>query len=182
MKYVHGTDEKRHDLLMVWGTRIGLAVVFLAFLFFLWFGFMIAGWAFTGSTEGILILIGIILYLVASLCGLYDGVWRNAKYVLDETGITIVYLFHSKHYPWSTFQKVFLTKIRRGSRVVTAYDYITLMISECGALTRSLAIPDCWKYQDKFLVIRSTEERIREFSRYCTISDRPDFKAYQYSD
>ena len=180
MKYVHGTDDKNRDLLMVWGNRVIVIIVSFAFLFFLWFGFVVAGWAFTGSAEGILFLISIFLCLVAGLFDLYEGVWYSAKYVLDEAGITIVYLFHSKHYPWNAFQKVFLSKIRRGVRVVTAYDYIILMISECGALTRSLSIPDCWKYQSKFIVIRNTEERIREFSKYCTISDPPDIKAYKY--
>ncbi len=182
MKYVHGTDKKGHDRLMVWGNRVGFAVVLLAFLFFLWYARVIAGWAFTGSVEGILFLLGIILYLAASLCGMYESVWRNAKYYMDKDGITLVFPFHSKKYPWSTFKMIFVSQIRRGARTVTAYDYIIFMISECGALTRSISVPSCWKYQSKFLVIRSTDERIHEFSKFCIISARPNFKDYQYSD
>ena len=167
---------------MVWVYRVMLVIVLLTFFFYLWFGYVVAGWAFTGSAEGILFMILTYLILVASLFGLYEGVWYSAKYVLDEAGITIVYLFHTKHYPWNAFQKVFLSKIYRSPRDSKAYDYIILMISECGALTRRLIIPYCWQYQSKFIVIRSTEERIREFRKYCTISDPPDIKAYKYFD
>lgn len=181
MKYVHGTDKKSHDHLMVWGNRVGFAIVLLTVLFLLWYAWVIAGWAFTGSVEGILLLLGIILYLTATLCGIYESVWRNAKYYLDEDGITLVFPFHQKKYPWRVFQKAFISQIRRG-RTVIAYDYIILMISECGALTRSISVSNCWKYQSKFLAIRSTDERIREFSKFCIISDRPNFKDYQYFD
>ena len=37
MKYVHGTDKKRHDLLMVWGNRVMFVFLLSVFLFLLWF-------------------------------------------------------------------------------------------------------------------------------------------------
>ena len=179
MKYVHGLDEKGHDRLMVLINWLIFAIIMLSFSFFLGLFFLVVYKTINGKTYGLRLLFFIVPCIVATLSGLHECLWRNSEYCLDEKGITLRYLLHSKQYPWSTFQRIFTFPLRRGVRVSVKYDYIVLMISECEALTRSLSVPDCHKYLDKFLVIRSTEERIREFSRYCTISDRPDFKAYK---
>lgn len=184
MKYVHGTDKKHHDLWMIWGNRVVIVFLLSVFLFLLWFSTVIAKWAFTGDPESILFLAGLILFLGAFPFALYEGVWRNAKYSLDETGITIVNVFRSKHYPWSAFQSVFVKRIYRGGGGMTGRDYIILMIRECGALVGggSPTLSRCWKDQDKFLVVRCTEERLREFGRYRTISEPPAPKPWKYFD
>ena len=179
MKYINGTDKKTHDQLMVWGTRVGFLIVLCLTLFLILAFVVIVDEALKGSTYGLVLLIGVLPSLLAALFGMNEGVWRNGKYFLDETGITLVFPFHSKHYPWSDFQAIFIAPIRRGTRESVAHDYFILMRSECGVLAGNLAVTDCWKYQDKFLVIRKTDERMNEFCKYCSISDPPVIKAYK---
>ena len=182
MKYIHGTDEKRHDRLMVWGNRVVFVVVLFVFLFFLGLFFLVVFRAFIGDAYGLRLLFFILPCLAVTLFGLHECLWSNSKYFLDEKGITLVCPLYNKQYPWSTFQKIYISPLRRGVRVSVAYDYIILMISECGALTRSLSIPECHKYQSHFLIIRKTKERVTEFCKYCTFSDRPNIKTYKFFD
>ena len=70
--------------------------------------------------------------------------------------------------------------ICRGAKEAVTHDYLILMISPCGALTRTPYVDECWKYRDHFLIVRSTEERLREFARYVSISEKPDIPAYKY--
>jgi hypothetical protein len=157
---------------MVWGIRICMGILFLGFLFFLFMFIMVLAAAVGGDIEALPFLFFLVPGLFAMIIGLYEGVWRNSKYFLDEEGITFVYPVRSKYYPWCCFQKVFVSPIRRGVKDPKAHDYIILMISKCDALTRSLSVPECWEYQDHFLIVRKTEERMKEFSKYCTIEDK----------
>lgn len=182
MKYVHGTDKKSHDLLMVWFNRFILVIILFSCFFCSGAFFLIVYWAFLGDVYGLRFLLLVVPLLVASIVAFCEGLWCNSKYILDEKGITLIYPLYKRHFPWSTFQRVYISQIRRGVGVSVAYDYIVLMISECGALTRSLSVPECFGYQDHFLIIRKTEARMTEFCKYCIFSDRPAIKAYKYFD
>lgn len=174
MKYVHGIDKKDHDRLMVLGNSLILVIIAISFLFFLGLFILVVYRAFCGDAYGLRLLFFIVPCLAVILFGLHECLWSNSKYFLDEKGITLVYPFYSKRYPWNTFKKIYISSIRRGVRVTIAYEYIILLLSECEALTRGLSVPDCHKYQRHFLIIRKTEERVHEFCKYCTISDHPD--------
>ena len=188
MRYVHGTDEKRHDLVRIWAYRA-------LFLFFLLFFLILASvfvlfvreLFFSPDPQGsphaageYLVFVMLAVVLVIFFWAMRGCVWRNARYTLDEQGITMIELFGSKRYPWSAFQAVYLSKIQRGSNDPVTHDYIILMISKCGALSRGLYVDECRMYRNHFLIVRSTEERLREFEQYCTISEPPDIPAYKY--
>lgn len=187
MKYIHGTDVEQHDRLMVWGNRLLFVIFLSAFLFFaagivFILVYLIAWDGELSSLWGLLMLIPGAAFI---LDGLLWTAWSNARYSIDEQGITLDYLFQSKFYPWSVIKTVFFSPIRRTKGVAVIKppkvdDYFVLMISECGALTRGLFREDCWRYRAHFLVVRYSEERLREFERYVSISEKPDIPAYKY--
>ncbi|MBR5343745.1 MAG: PH domain-containing protein [Oscillospiraceae bacterium] len=182
MKYVHGTDEKRHDMLMVWGNRALFALFLLLFLFFLGFFVLLLTDVISGGAfEQLLVfLLALIFCAAAYFIGLLGALWGNSRYSLDEQGITVVSVFRVRRVSWDDFEVVFVAPVFRGARSQTKHDYLILMISKCGALTRKLTLSSCQWNDHAFLAVRLTEERRREFEKYCTISDPPDIPVYKY--
>lgn len=186
MKYIHGTDEEQHDRLMAWGNRLLFVVFLSAFLFFA-AGIVVILVYLIALDGEIRALWGLLMVIPGAAIMLYElfwTAWTNARYTVDEQGITLIYLFRARHYPWSAFKTVFLSPVRRTRSTAVIKppkvdDYLVLMISECGALTRGLFREDCWRYRSHFLAVRSTAERLREFEQYCTFSEKPDIPAYK---
>lgn len=173
MKYVHGTDEKKHDLLMVWVNRLMLCLFVVVLLFFaiLFIGIFISLLFCGGSPLLILALVFVLISSVAIVTALLETVWCNARYHLNLNGITIIYPLRTKFYPWNSFKRVFIAPLWRAEKATIAYEYIILMISERNPFTHRISAPECWKYRSSFLIIRSTEKRIQEMKKYCIISD-----------
>ncbi len=174
MKYVHGIDEKKHDLLMAWVNRLIFVVILFVFLFFLSFfvGILIYLFYYRGDKRALWGLLISIPGIAASLAGLFEAAWRNGRYFLNNQGLTLVYPLKSQFYPWSTFKKVFVSPIRRGERISSTYEYIVLIVSDCESKMNSFSVPECWRYRRKFVIVRSSEARILEFKKYCSFSER----------
>ena len=171
MRLIHGTDERKHDLPLLWGNRLVFVMVLLATVFMLAFFVCITisvfsdGW----SIDLFLCLLIAVPGLAFSLDALFETVWSNARYCLDDQGITLAYPLKAKRYAWSCFKKVFVSPVFRSARVNASNDYIILVISNCRGLTQPLDIHKCWHYHNSFLVVRCTKTRIQEFEKYCVI-------------
>ena len=100
MRYVHGTDEKRRDLVRIWTYRA-------LFLFFLLFFLVLAAvfvlcvreLFFSPDPQGsphaageYLVLVMLAVILVIFYWAMRGCVWRNARYTLDGQGITMIEL------------------------------------------------------------------------------------------
>ena len=182
MKYVHGTDNKKHDLLMVWGYRV-LTFLFLL-IFIIFFGLFVSILYYSLSHRGHEEIYAFLLCLLFSagmtLFFLLHVLWLNTRYVLDERGITVVSLFRSRFVPWGDFPAVFTAPVFNGPRSSISHEYLILMISVCGALRGKLFYTKCQLNEKHFLIVRLTDERQQEFEKYCTISECPDIPVYKY--
>ena len=178
---------------MVWGNRLIFVVISCVFLFFLslFVGILIYLIYYRGDKRALWGLLISIPGLAASLAGLFEAVWRNGRYLLNNQGLTLVYPMKSQFYPWSAFTKVFVSPIRRGERTTSTYEFIVLIFSgcktqrksspvrerwrylsksECETKMNSFSIPECWRYRSKFVIVRSSEARIKEVEKYYPIS------------
>lgn len=182
MKYVHGNDDKKHDLLMVWGNW-GLAVLFLLiflFLLALFVSLLLHALSHKGGEEIYVFLLVLLFSAGMTLLFLLQILWLNARYTLDERGITVVSLFRSRFVPWGDFPAVFTAPVFNGLRSSISHEYLILMISVCGALRGKLFYTKCQLNEKHFLIVRLTDERQQEFEKYCTISECPDIPVYKY--
>ena len=182
MKYVHGNDNKKHDLLMLWGFRALFALFLLIFLFVLGLFVSLLCYAVShrGHEEIYAFLLGLLFFSGGTGYALLQVLWLNARYMLDGRGITVVSLFRTRLFPWDGFRACFTAPVFNGPRSRSSHEYLILMNSECGALTKKLTVSSCQWNEKHFLVVRLTEGRRREFEKYCTISDPPDIPVYKY--
>ena len=84
MKYSHGTDSRRKDLLLVWSNRIltGAMILFSLFLILTGCYYMVQG-------EPLWFPVSLWMVAGISALGIFDGIWGNSRYEIDEEGITV---------------------------------------------------------------------------------------------
>ena len=169
-------------MLMVWGNRALFALFLLLFLFSLGIFVLMLIDVFSEGAYGELLVLLLVLVFDASalFAGLLAALWGNSCYSLDAQGITVVSVFRTRRVPWDSFEAVFVAPVFRSIKLDIKHDYLILMISKCGALTRKLTPTSCQWNDNAFLAVRLTEERRREFNQFCTISDPPDIPVYKY--
>lgn len=172
MKYMHGTDEIKHDRLWVLANRTGsgfLLIVFcttVAFILFVVSSIIHGGEKFSGSMVGFT-LCGVFIAVVTAI-GALQFLWANARYQLSATGIKVVYLFQTHDIEWQNVRNLSIRPvyILRGQ----PRDYIIVQLSNASPCTayysNILDLPACWLRKEEFLAIRSTESRIQEFRKY----------------
>lgn len=182
MKYVHGNDNKKHDLLMLWVHRAVFALALLIFLFVmgLFVPLLLHALSNKGHEEIYAFLLGLLFTAGMTLFFLMQALWLNARYMLDERGITVVSLFRTRLFPWDSFRACFTAPVFNGPRSRISHEYLILMISECGALIGKLFYTKCQLNEKHFFIVRLTDERRQEFEKYCTISECPDIPVYKY--
>lgn len=172
MRYMHGTDEKRRDLLWVWAHRAGgiflLAVFFVAlFMVVLLLSSIFIEMQFSWSEA--LMIICIVITLCLLCIGIFDADWRNARYKLSEKGILVVYTFKTFEIPWEKVVSVSVHPVNI-FRSPSAKDYIIVQIlaspHEYERLGFQLNLTVCRMQRKKFLSIRYTTARMQEFLSY----------------
>jgi fumarate reductase subunit D len=183
MRYIHGTDEKRRDLLWVWahrGAGIFLTAVFCALLFIvvLVLRFIVIEKQCSRS-EAAALVCGVIALLLLCI-GIFDAVWRNARYKLSEKGILVVYMFKTVEIPWEKVKSVSVHPVDV-FRSPSAKDYIIVQLSDSPPEAERhgfrLNLSLCRIQRKKFLAIRWTEARMREFAMYHRSDAFPESKS-----
>ena len=180
MKYIHGTDEKRRDLLWVWahrGAGVFLTTVFCALLILvaLVLSVVFKEMQCSGS-EAAMLVCGVIALLLLCI-GIFDVVWRNARYELSEKGILVSYIFKSLEIPWEKVKSVSVHPVDI-FRPPSAKDYIIVQTSDSPPESERrgfrLNLSLCRIQRKKFLAIRWTEARMQEFGKYYRSATFPE--------
>lgn len=177
MKYMHGTDERKHDWFWVLANRIGagfLLIVFcttIVFILFVVSSIIRRGDKFSGSMV-VFTLCGVFI-AVATAIGALQFLWANARYQLSATGIKVVYFFQTHDIEWQNVRNLSIRPVyilRNQPR-----DYIIVQVSNASPRTdyssNFLDLSACWLRKKEFLAIRSTDSRIQEFRKYWNASD-----------
>lgn len=176
MKYMHGTDERRKDVLWIWANRVGAiilivcssAVVLIVGLATIYYKEVQCGWS----------MVAMVFCGVSTLLLLYIGVsdfdWRNAQYILSEKGIVIVYTLKTVEIPWKKVKSVSVHPVDI-FRPPSARDYIIVQLSDSPLESERfgfrLNLIKCRICRKKFLAIRYTQARMQEFLVYAGTGD-----------
>ena len=101
MKYCHGTDSKRKDLLWVWTNRffIGFFIITIVILTGLSCYVVLAG-----EPSFVVLLLGVVIF--ASFPGLFEFVWRNGRYKINSEGITVLPVSKNEQFHGMKFRKL----------------------------------------------------------------------------
>lgn len=159
MKYSHGTDSRRKDLLLVWSNRIltGALILFSLFL-------ILTGCYYMAQGEPL--WIPILLWIPAgiSALGVFDGIWRNSRYEVDEEGITVSTFLKERAVEWKDIQDigVFPVLVTKA----TSKNYILVFLSGKNKKVPPITITYCSLMRDDIFAIRYTNERAAEFQNY----------------
>ena len=156
MKYTHGTDQRKKDLLWIIPNYIAFAVFYLVVLglcFFLLYDVS------RGNKDpfGHIIIVGCVL---AFNLGILDASWRNGQYEIKKDGILLKYLVSSRFVNWSDIHSIGIFTIMLTNTGVPR-DYIVLFLSE-ERPTFPVNLTYCSLHRKKMLTIRATPERIAE--------------------
>ena len=122
MKFSHGTDSRRKDLLLVWSNRIltGILILFSLFLILIGCNYMV---------QGEPLWIPIFLWMLAGIfaLGIFDGIWGNSRYKIDEKGITVSTFLRERMVQWKDIQDIGVFPVRVTK--ATSKNYILVFLS-----------------------------------------------------
>ena len=151
MRYVHGTDDPKRDRLRRW-CWYAVGVLFLG---------ITAGYFVLMLTEdGAPLLFFSLIFMPLFGGCVFQADWMNGKYEIRREGIYTQSLLNKKTVRW---EDIF---------AYGAFDVFVMANNKSKYIVFFLTreIPDFWKSldwyfvrQNKFLIIRATEERIGEF-------------------
>lgn len=156
MKYMHGTEQQKKDVLWVLTNYIASAIfclVVLGLCFFLLYDVS------RGNRDpfGHMIIIGCVL---AFNLGIMDAAWRNAKYEIRDDGFFIKDIMAGRCISWSSIVSCGVFTVLMIPRGMPR-DYIVVFLSE-NRPTFPVDLTYCSIHRRKMLVIRATPERIKE--------------------
>lgn len=174
MKYLNGTDDKKHDVTWV------LFNDFWAVLFLIEFWVIVyhlLGDIFLPLLKGERVggdiawtAIGVVIILVVIAIGISAFTWNNAQYQLSEKGIRITYLFKKREIEWQDVKGISIRPLD-----VVRYlfrEYVIVWLSDSRPYSDSFGLPlslsACWFQRDAFIAIRKTDSRIHEILLYYT--------------
>jgi len=156
MKYTHGTDQRKKDLLWIIPNYIAFAVFYLVVLglcFFLLYDVS------RGNKDplGHIIIVGCVL---AFNLGIFDASWRNEKFEISDAGIQIKSITNKKVISWSSIVSCGLFTVLKIPRGMPR-DYIVIFLS-ANRPVFPVDLTYCSVHRRKMLVIRATGDRIAE--------------------
>lgn len=159
MKYSHGTDSRRKDLLLVWSNRIltGALILFSLFLILTGCYYMV---------QGEPLWIPILLWMPAgiSALGVFDGIWRNSCYEVNEEGITVSTFLKERAVEWKDIQDIGIFPVLVTK--ATSKNYILVFLSGKNKKVPPITLTYCSLMRDDIFAIRYTNERAAEFQNY----------------
>lgn len=159
MKYCHGTDSERKDLLWVWTNRffIGFFTITIVILTGLSCYVVLAG-----EPSFVVLLLGVVI--VASFPGLFEFVWRNGRYKINSEGITVLTRLKERTVSWNEVQEIGIFPVISDGHIIR--EYILIFTSERHRLLDDVpTLWRCWFNNDETLAIRCTDERLAEFEK-----------------
>ena len=159
MKYSHGTDSRRKDLLLVWSNRILIGTLILFSLFLILTGcyYMVQG-------EPLWFPVSLWMVAGISALGIFDGIWRNSRYEVDEEGITVSTFLKERMVQWKDIQDIGVFPVR--VTTATSKNYILVFLSGKNKKVPPITLTYCSLMRDDIFAIRYTNERAAEFQNY----------------
>ena len=176
MKYMHGTDENKHDIPWVLLNGMGACTLFVAscatmLLVISTFVEIIRENNYVGSI--ILLLLGGCIAFFALSYSTYSCLWCIARYQLSACGITVRCAFHTVQIPWENVKLISVHPVNL-IQGPSSRDYIIVWLTGVPPLTDSFGYPlnlvTCRRQRKDFLSIRWTEYRLKEFGQYHGVS------------
>lgn len=159
MKFSHGTDSRRKDLLLVWSNRIltGTLILFSLFLILIGCNYMV---------QGEPLWIPIFLWMLAGIfaLGIFDGIWGNSRYKIDEKGITVSTFLRERMVQWKDIQDIGVFPVRVTK--ATSKNYILVFLSGKNKKVPPITLTYCSLMRDDIFAIRCTNVRVKEFEKF----------------
>lgn len=159
MKYCHGTDSKRKDILWVWTNRFFIGFFIITIV-------MLTGYCcyvvLAGEPLFVVLLLGVVI--AASFPGLFELVWRNGRYKINSEEITVLTRLKGRTVSWNEVQGIGIFPVISDGHVIR--EYILIFTSERHRLLDDVpTLSRCWENNDETLSIRCTDERLAEFEK-----------------
>ena len=159
MKFSHGTDSRRKDLLLVWSNRIltGILILFSLFLILIGCYYMV---------QGEPLWIPVFLWMLAGIfsLGIFDGIWQNSRYEVDEEGITVSTFLKERAVEWKDIQDIGIFPVLVTK--ATSKDYILVFLSGKNKKVPPITLTYCSLMRGDIFAIRYTNERAAEFQNF----------------
>ena len=164
MRITLGTDNPSKDQFFLWIRRSALVIyTILLIALFVVLAVLVRCITSVRSDEVclfVLLIIGDLVFMILALSAICKVLWTNSKYCFTSEGVEIHYLLYKKKTPWSSIINWGIFPIYLLNSDYRR-DFIFLFLSnKIPEFPRNLF--DCFYCSDKMIVIRSTDERLKE--------------------